>query len=240
MSHRCSRNFWDRREFLFRPAAASAGSRWRICSARTGCWPPPRNRDACAAPAVGRQSVRAETAALQAARHGGHLAVHGRRLEPGGHVRSEAGAHEIRGRADRRQGARRRHRPAGLSGPADAEPVHVQEVRTERDRGLGNLSAPQPARRRDRVPAIGVRPIERPRAGHLRDADRPDQPRVPERRLVGHLRAGIGSVEPAGVRRDDRRARRSARRAATTGAPASCRRRIRARCSARRAIRSST
>ena len=43
----------------------------------------------------------------------------------------------------------------------------------------------------------------------LRDADRPDQPGLPERRLVGHLRSRLGVVEPAGVRRDDRCPRRA-------------------------------
>ena len=213
MSHQCRRNFWDRREFLFTSGGGISGLALAYLLGQD---------DLLAASAAarrvrgcrhGRESVCAEASAPQAARHRRHLAVHGRRLEPDGHVRSEARADEIRGRADRRQGPRRRHRAAGLPRAADAEPVLVQEVRAERHRGVGDLPAPQPACRRDRVPALGLWPFERSRPGHLRDADRPDQPRVPERGLVGHLRPGIGGVEPAGIRGDDRRARRPARRA---------------------------
>ena len=116
------------------------------------------------------------------------------------------------GQPHRRQGEGRRHRPAGLAGAADAEPVQLQEVRAERHRGVRDLPAPQPARRRDRLPALGLRAVERPRAGHLRDADRADQPGIPQRRLVGHLRPGLGVVEPAGLRGDDRCPRRPAGR----------------------------
>ena len=78
-------------------AAASAGSRSRICSIAQGCWRPRRRRRRCLRGRRGRrESVRAEGAAFQAARDRRHLAVHGRRLEPGGHVRSEAGADEVR------------------------------------------------------------------------------------------------------------------------------------------------
>ena len=100
----------------------------------------------------------------------------------------------------------------GSPGPLMPSPFTLQEVRAERHRGLGDLPAPRPARRRDRVPALGLRAVERPRAGHLRDADRADQPGVPQRRLVGHLRPRLGGVEPAGLRGDDRRPRRAARR----------------------------
>ena len=75
---------------------------------------------------------------------------------------------------------------------------------------------------------------------HLRDADRADPHGFPERRLVGDLRAGVGEREPAGFRRDSRRARRPARRRQRLERPGSCPRPIRGRCSARPAIRSST
>ena len=67
-------------------------------------------------------------------------------------------------------------------------------------------------RGRHRLRAIGLRPVERPRAGDLRDADRPDPHGVPERGIVGHLRTRVGEREPAGLRRDSRRTRRPARR----------------------------
>ena len=169
------------------------------------------NAGACDADADRVQSLRAEAAALQAAREGGDLAVHERRRQPHRHVRSQAGADQVRRTAARRQGGRRR-RAAGPSRAADAEPVHVQEVRAERHGGVGAVPAHRRARRRARVRAVGLRQIERSRAGALRDADRADPHGVPERRLVGHLRARLGEREPAGVRRDLRRARRPARR----------------------------
>ena len=86
------------------------------------------------------QSVRAESAALRAARQGGDLAVHERRRQPGGHVRSQAGAGQVRRPAARRQGGRRRRAP-GPSRSADAEPVHVQEVRAERHGRVGAVPA---------------------------------------------------------------------------------------------------
>ena len=99
MSHRCSRHFWDRREFLFTSGGGISGlalayllDRDGLLAAAAGA-----QSDACAAAGHWRQSLRAEAAAFQAARHGRHLALHGRRLEPGGHVRSQAGADQIRG-----------------------------------------------------------------------------------------------------------------------------------------------
>ena len=217
MSHRCNRNFWDRREFLFRSGGGISGLALAYLLDRQGLLAAEQKRVAggrwlrrCRRR---REPVRGEAAALQAARDGRDLAVHGRRLEPGGYVRSEAGAGEVRRRADRRQGAGRRHRAPGISRAAHAQPLHVREVRAERDRGVGALSAPAPARRRDRVPALGVRAVERSRAGHLRDADRTDQSGISQCRLVGDLRPRIGRLEPARLRRHDRRARRAARRA---------------------------
>ena len=95
-------------------------------------------------------------------------------------------------------------------------------------------------RRRHRLRAIGLRPVERPRAGDLRDADRADPHGVPEPRIVGHLRTRIGEREPAGVRGDSGRVAAARSAASTTGARDSCRPPIRGRCSARPAIRSST
>ena len=78
--------------FCFGPAAASADWRWRTCWNRRDCSAADcRRRRACDATPSG-QSVRAEAAALQAAREGRDLAVHERRRQPGGHVRSQAGA----------------------------------------------------------------------------------------------------------------------------------------------------
>ena len=214
MSHRCNRNFWDRREFLFRVrrrhqrtgAGVSARPRRPAGGGAGGAATPARQPPSASIPYAPKPphfKPRA-TAVISLFMGGGWSQVD--TFDP------KPALDEIRRPADRRQSEGRRHRAAGLPGPADAEPVHVQEVRAERHRGLGDLPAPQPARRRDRVPALGLRPIERPRAGHLRDADRADQPRVSQRRLVGHLRPRLGGVEPAGVRRDDRRARRTARR----------------------------
>ena len=93
----------------------------------------------------------------------------------------------------------------GHPGSADAEPVRVQELRTERDGSVRSVSARRRTRRRHRVRPIGVRPVERPRAGDLRNADRAGPHGFPEPRIVGHLRTRIGEREPAGVRGDSGR-----------------------------------
>ena len=78
---------------------------------------------------LGRQSVRAEAAALQAAREGGDLAVHERRLsqvdtfDPSPRLTKYAGQ-PIDGKVQGDVIV-----PAGVSRAADAEPVRVQEAR---------------------------------------------------------------------------------------------------------------
>ena len=167
--------------FCSAPAAASAAWRWRICSIGRACWrptPAPRRRRVRRrrrrraipyAPKPPHFKPRA-TAVISLFMGGGWSQVD--TFDP------KPALAKYAGRADRRQGAGRRHRAAGISRPADAEPVHVQEVRAERHRGVGAVPAHRPARRRDRVPALGLRAVERSRAGHLRDADRADQPGI--------------------------------------------------------------
>ena len=154
--------------------------------------------------AAGEQSVCAEAAAFQASCEGGDLALHERWSERGGPLRLQGRPRQVRGAADRRQDPRRRRRPAGLSRSADAEPVRVQALRTEWKAGVGGLSEPRTARRRHRVHSLGVRPLERSRAGALRDAVGANPGGIPERRFVDFVWSWHRKHQPAGVRRDCR------------------------------------
>ena len=180
MSHRCNRHFWDRREFLFQSGGGISGlalayllDRDGLLAAAHAAPATPARRAAVGvnpyAPKPPHFKPRA-TAVISLFMSGGWSQVD--TFDP------KPALDEVRRPADRRQGQGRRHRAAGVSRAADAEPVRVQEVRAERHRGVGDVPAPQPARRRDRVPALGLRAVERSRAGHLRDADRADQPRA--------------------------------------------------------------
>ena len=151
--------------------------------------------------AAGEQSVCPEAPALQAAREGGDLALHERRSERGRSVRLQGRPRQVRGAADRRQDARRRRRPAGLSRAAHAEPVRVQAFRTEWKAGVGGVPEPREARRRHRLHSLRVRPIERSRAGALRNAVGTNPGRIPERRLLDHVWSRHREHQPAGVRR---------------------------------------
>src|SRR6202023_1649239 len=54
MSHRCSRNFWDRREFLFKSGGGISGLALAYLLDRQNLLAAPASSsDACAAPAVG-------------------------------------------------------------------------------------------------------------------------------------------------------------------------------------------
>jgi hypothetical protein len=81
----------------------------------------------------------------------------------------------------------------GFPGPLMPSPFTFRPHGQSGVEDRGDLPAPEPPRRRDRVSALGVRAIERSRARHVRDADRADQSRISERRLVGDLRSGIGA-----------------------------------------------
>ena len=103
MSHRCSRNFWDRREFLFTSGGGISGLALSYLLGRDDLLA--AEPDPCSAPATGvnpfapkppHHKPRA-TAVISLFMGGG--------VEPDGHVRSEARADEVRGRTDRRQGA---------------------------------------------------------------------------------------------------------------------------------------
>ena len=76
----------------FSLAAASADWRSRTCSSRDNLLAASTQPDACSAAATGVNPFAPKPAHHKAARHGRDLAVHGRRLEPDGHVRSQAGA----------------------------------------------------------------------------------------------------------------------------------------------------
>ena len=101
MSHRCSRHFWDRREFLFRSGGGISGLALAYLLEQQGLLSSagqtePAGGDCCGGRRCRREPVRDEAAAFQAARDRCDLLVHGRRLEPGGYVRSQAGAGEVR------------------------------------------------------------------------------------------------------------------------------------------------
>ena len=69
MSHRCSRHFWDRREFLFRSGGGISGLALAYLLDRQGLLSAEPDGsaadDACTAAAVGVEPVRAEAAAFQ-------------------------------------------------------------------------------------------------------------------------------------------------------------------------------
>ena len=190
-----------------RPCGGISGLALAGCSNQDGLLAADGRVPPCAARSI---AARAEEAALRAARQQRDLAVHERRRQPRGHLRSEAGAEQVRRPAARRQG--RRRRAAGQSRAADAEPVHVQEVRAERDGCLGDLSAHR------RSTSTSWRFCARCTASRTTTCRRTtrcnghDPDGFPERRVLGHLRTGIGEPEPAGVRRHPRRARRAVRR----------------------------
>ena len=106
-----------------------------------------------------------------ASRQGRHLALHDRRRQPGGHVRPQAGAGQVRGPAADGQASRVRQ---GYPGPIMPSPFKFKKY------GQSGMDVselfPQHRHegRRDRVPALGLREVQRPRAGALRDADRSD------------------------------------------------------------------
>ena len=53
MSHRCSRHFWDRREFLFRSGGGISGLALAYLLDRDGLLATPAAADTCSAPASG-------------------------------------------------------------------------------------------------------------------------------------------------------------------------------------------
>src|SRR5215212_8815247 len=53
MSHRCSRNFWDRREFLFKSGGGISGLALAYLLGADNLLAAPAASDACSAPAVG-------------------------------------------------------------------------------------------------------------------------------------------------------------------------------------------
>ena len=144
------------------------------------------------------------------------LDLPGRRHEPHGELRSQAGAQQVRRQDDRRDAAQvgaghqvpRRERPDGrvpINGrfaQAVSAAGRLQEARPERHRDQRLVAAPRRLRRRP-----GHRPL---------DVDHRQQPRrpaaVPHRpprarravshdRLVGSLRPGLAQRQPAAVRR---------------------------------------
>ena len=154
--------------------------------------------------AAGGQSVRTEAAAFQASCEGGDLALHERWSERGGPLRLQGRPRQVRGTADRRQDSRRSRRPAGLSRAADAEPVRVQAFRTEWKTGLRGVPEPRETCRRHRLHSLRVRPLQRSRAGALRDAVGANPGGIPECRFVDFVRSRHRKHQPAGVRRDCR------------------------------------
>ncbi len=193
MSHRCNRHFWNRREFLFTSGGGISGLALPYLLDRDGLLaaaPAPRclrRRGRVGAnpyaPKAPHFKPRA-TAVISLFMGGGWSQVD--TFDPKPALTKYAGQpidDKVKGDVIVRQGS-----PA-----ADAEPVHVQEDGQSGIEVSEIFPHLEPARRRDRVPAFGLRPVERSRAGHIRDADRPDQPGLPERRLVGDLRSGIGA-----------------------------------------------
>src|SRR6266851_9388498 len=132
MSHKCTKHFWNRREFLFRSsggigglALASVLNQHGLLSAADlgrGCATAPAGVNPFA-PKLPHFKPRA-TAVVSLFMTGAPSQVR--------HVRPQARPDEICRGTDRREGERRHHRAAGLPWSADAEPIYVQEVRAER------------------------------------------------------------------------------------------------------------
>ena len=200
------KNFWSRRDFLFQSGGGMSGLALAYLLEPAG----PAWRGRVRRQGVGLQSLRSPAAAFRSARQECNLALHERRRQPSRHVRSEARPREIRRAAADRQ--RRGRSPPGQSRPAHAQPVSVPQVRAVRHGRFGVVPDDRPARGRDRLPAIRVRKIQRPRAGHLRAEHRQDPDGPPQRRLLGDVRTGLGKPEPSRIRRDLRSPRRTARR----------------------------
>ena len=193
MSHHAMQpHFWDRRDSCSARAAASAGSRWPICSTGTACWRAPphrplRRRPAGAnpyAPKPPHFKPRA-TAVISLFMGGGWSQVD--TFDPKPALTKYAGEPidgKVKGDVIVRQ---------GYPGPLMPSPFAFKKYGQSGIEVAEIFPHPQPARRRDRIPPLGLRTVQRSRAGHLRDADRADQPGFPERRLVGHLRPRLGA-----------------------------------------------
>ena len=98
------------------PAAASAAWRWRICSTSRGCLAADgRRRRRLRGRRGRRQPVRAEAAALHAAREGRDLAVHERRLSQVDTFDPKPALTKYAGQPIDGKVQGRRHRAAGLS-----------------------------------------------------------------------------------------------------------------------------
>ena len=113
---------------------------------------------------------------------------------------------QVRGTAAGGQG--RGGGASGVSRAVDAQPVHVQETRPVRDGRVGAVPACRHARRRDRVPAVGLREVQRSHPGPPGDAVGSDSSRLSGARLVAELRARVRELGAAGLRGPARLPRR--------------------------------
>ncbi len=204
MSHKCSQHFWNRRDFLFRSGGGISGLALAYLMERQGllaAGEPSSLADACSAPAVGVNpyapkhphfAPRAK-AVISLFMCGGPSQVDTWDPKP---ALSKYAGEPIDGKVAGDVIVRQ-----GFPGPLMPSPftfkkhgqsgIEVAEIFPHISQHVDELAVIQ----------IGIWPIERPRPGHLRNAVGPDQHWVPEHRLVGNLRPGIGGFQPAGVRR---------------------------------------
>ena len=113
----------------------------------------------------------------------GHLAVHGRRAERGGPVRSQAGADQTRRPADRHRRLQRQSRAA------DEVAVQLPAIWPVGRLGLREVPERRAARGRFRVHQVALQRVERPRAGAVPDQHRHPAARVSRARARGSLMA---------------------------------------------------
>jgi hypothetical protein len=194
MSHRCNRNFWDRREFLFRSGGGISGLALAYLLDRQGLLTAeqsaPPATDGCGAAAVGVNPYAAKPPHFRRARPRDLLFMGGGWSQVDTFDPKPALAKMLASRSTERC------RATSSCGrdfrAAHAQPLHVREVRQS---GIEYRSSfrTRAGGRRDRVPALGT-------GGRTITCRAPTKCRPAkstwdsQRRIVGDLRPGLGLV----------------------------------------------
>ena len=214
MSHRCNRNFWDRREFLFRSGGGISGLALAYLLERQGLLAAAAGvGDACAAAAVGVNPYAPKpphfkpraTAVISLFMGGGWSQVD--TFDPKPALAKYAGEPidgKVQGDVIVRQGFPGPLMPSPFSFKKYGQSgIEVSEIFPHLSQHVDEIAFLRSVYGRSNDHVQGTYEMQ---TGQINLG-------FPERRLVGDLRSRIGSLQPARVRRDDRRARRSARRA---------------------------